>query len=41
MCAAEPDPRYKGSQFQTIPPKKGIAGARTQDTIFEDKFKML
>lgn len=35
------DPRYKGKQLQTNPGHKGIAGARDQKTLFEEKFKML
>eukprot|EP01050_Picozoa_sp_SAG11_P014429 SAG11_NODE_1778_length_4265_cov_1.686750_1_plen_177_part_00 len=38
MKKIQPDPRYKGRQFQTMPPKKGTAGARTQNTLFEEKF---
>lgn len=40
VCAAA-DPRYKGKQLQTNPGHKGIAGARGQNTMFEEKFKML
>ena len=39
-CVAA-DPRYKGKQLQTNPGHKGIAGARDQKTLFEEKFKML
>lgn len=35
------DPRYKGKQLQTNPGHKGVAGARDQKTLFEEKFKML
>jgi hypothetical protein len=42
-CAsfAAADPRYKGKQLQTNPGHKGVAGARDQKTLFEEKFKML
>ena len=39
--SAAADPRYKGKQLQTNPGHKGIAGARDQKTLFEEKFKML
>ena len=41
VCAAAADPRYKGKQLMTNPGYKGIAGARDQKTLFEEKFKML